>query len=325
MTTTDAFRLEPDFDRDGYGRPMIIPREGGQPVAYTRCTTFVSALEDTAKLADWKQRMVAIGLSRRNDLLLQAASLDVDDRKGLDRVCGAALDAAAASAAATTGTALHKMTENLDRGESIAHLPPNARADLDAYAAATKSLTALRIETHLVLDEFKIAGTADRVVEFEGRRYIADVKTGRIDYGQLKIAMQLAVYAHSDLYDVKSGNRMPLDVDHQRAIVIHLPAGKGTCELVWADIATAWEALPLAKQVREWRSKGRRLMTPLAASQDDPLPIDTRQPDPALVKLRDEIASAQSVEQLGALWREHRARWDDELTQLAAARKALLA
>lgn len=318
------FPVTPDFDRDGYGRPMIIPPGGGSPVAYTRCTTFVSAIEDTSKLADWKQRMVAIGLARRNDLLLQAASTDVDDRKTLDELCTSAREAAAASAAATTGTALHKMSELVDRGADISHLPADARRDLDAYAKATDPLTCLRIEQHLVLDDWKIAGTADRLVEYQGRRYIADIKTGRVDYGQLKIAMQLAVYAHGEQYDVKTGARSAMgDVDHERGIVIHLPAGTGTCELMWVDIAKGWETLPLAKQVRESRRGGRKLLTSLSSQLDEPLPLP-RADDPQLVQLRNEIASATNVKQLTDIWAAHQGVWSDELTQLAATRKRLI-
>lgn len=322
--TADLFPVDVDFERDGYGRPLIVPEHGGKPVAYTRCTTFVSALEDTAKLADWKQRMVALGLSRRNDLLLRAASLDVDDRKGLDELCTTAREAAAASAAATTGTALHKLTELVDQGADTSHLPPDAKRDLEAYARATQPLTALRIEQHLVLDDWKIAGTADRIVEYQGRRYIADIKTGRVDYGQLKIAMQLAVYAHGDLYDVKSGRRSPMgEIDQQRGIVIHLPAGSGTCELMWADIGQGWEALPLAKQVREWRTRGRKMLASLTAQLDDPLPLP-KADDPQLVALRNDVASATSVKQLTDLWGANQQLWTDELTELAKARRQLL-
>jgi hypothetical protein len=283
--------------------------------------------------------MVAIGLSRRNDLLLRAASLRPDDRDKLNELCQQALDAAAASAAATTGTALHAMTETLDRGESIEHMPPDAKRDLAAYEKATRSLTVLDIERHLVLDELMIGGTCDRVVEFEGRRYIADIKTGQVDFGQLKIAMQLAVYAHSEKYDVRTKQRSRLDVDRQRGIVIHLPAGKGTCRLLWTDIGTAWEAVPLAKQVREWRTRGRKLLEPMSESVDEPLPIDqsassqasdvhtsTMTPDKfvQMSALRNAIASAASVDELTQLWRANARQWDSELTELASARKRLL-
>jgi hypothetical protein len=45
-----------DIARDHYGRPLITPLGGGKPVGYTRTTTYVSALEDTYNLEQWKCR-----------------------------------------------------------------------------------------------------------------------------------------------------------------------------------------------------------------------------------------------------------------------------
>ena len=119
----------------------------------------------------------------------------------------------------------------------------------------------LHVEQFTVLDELKIGGTPDRVVEYDGQRYIADVKTGSIEYGAGAIAMQLAVYAHSRLYNLRTGERTPLDVHQDRAVVIHLPAGTGTCTLHWVDITAGWEAVQHATWVRAWRAR-RNLIAP---------------------------------------------------------------
>lgn len=338
---TTVFGVQPEIDRDYLSRPLVIPPDGGKPKAYTRCTTYVDCLDDKFKLGEWQQRMVAIGLSQRNDLLLAVASLAPDlmrpsdevspeTKKRATAIVDKAREAAAASAAATTGTALHALTERLDRGQSLGVIPHTARADLAAYEAATKPLTALHVERFMVNDELRIGGTPDRIVDFEGRTYIADVKTGSVDYAALKIAMQLAVYAHSRLYDIPSGRRSDVpQLDQQRAIVIHLPAGKGECSLRWVDIAAGWEAVAVATQVREWRRR-RDLMSVL--SSDVPLPYDEPPPPSAAsiaaadahADLANAVASAATVDDLGALWRAHQSAWTDELTQLAAARKALL-
>src|SRR5690606_4914595 len=124
----------------------------------------------------------------------------------------------------------------------------------------------------------------------------------------LKIAMQLAVYARSVLYGPATRERTPLEVDQDRAIVIHLPAGQGRCELHWVDIAAGWEAVQVAAQVRQWRRR-RDLFTPLADMS---------------AEIAAEIAAADSVNALLAVWSRHRAAWTDDLTALAAARKAEL-
>jgi hypothetical protein len=252
--TAELASVAPQVPRDRWQRPLVIPRGGGTPVAYTRCTTYVGVLEDTYNLARWQQRMVALGLASRPDLLL-AVSAHSDDKAQLNQICVDAQEAAAAHAAATTGTALHALTERLDRGLPVGVIPEAYQADLAAYEKATVELTPVEIETFTVLDTLQIGGTPDRVVEFRGDRYIADVKTGSIEYGMGKIAMQLAVYSRSSLYNPTNGQRAGLRVNQNNAIVIHLPAGEGRCELHWVNIAAGWEAVKLATSVRAWRAR----------------------------------------------------------------------
>lgn len=305
----------PQVNRDGWGRPLIIPVDGGKPTAYTRCTTFVDCLDDKANLSKWMQRKVAQGLSMRPDLLMAISAIDDPDGAGkgaYNKVCEQAMEAAKSKAAATTGTALHKFTERLDLGQEVGFVPVEHQADLKAYQAATAGLEIVAVETFIVLDEHKVAGTFDRLVRHNGVLKIADVKTGSISWGMGKIAMQLAVYAHGLIYDPADGSRTSLgDVDLTEGIVIHLPAGQGTCDLVPVDIAKGWAAIPLAKSVRDWRSTRWPLapMTPTTATPD----------------LAGRIASATTVAELLQLWEANQSTWTDELTQIAGVRKALLA
>lgn len=311
VTTLDT------IPRDGWGRPKVIPPRGGKPVAYTRCTTYVSCLEDTYNLGKWMQRMTAKGLSMRPDLLLAVSATPLEDKSKLDKIVDDAREAAAASAAATIGSAVHSLTERIDRDEPVGVVPDAYQADLDAYAKATEPLTSLMIEQFCVLDSLKIGGTPDRVVELDGRRYIADIKTGSVDYGMGKIAMQLAVYSRSAAYDHRTGKRSPLTgVDQDRAIVIHLPAGTGECRLLWTDIAAGWEAVKLCTQVREWRAR-KDLSAPVDLA--DTAPVRDR-----AAELEDRIAQAATVRDLEALWAAHQGLWNRSHTELAAARKALL-
>lgn len=318
----------PDIDRDRYGRPLITPPDGGKPTAYTRCTTFVDCLEDKFNLQKWQQRMVATGLANRADLLL-AVSAAGDDKRKLDAICSDAREAAGASGAATTGTALHALTELIDRGQPLPALPETAKADLEAYAAATAHLTATHIEQFTVVDELKVGGTADRIVQVDGVSYIADIKTGSIEWGLGKIAMQLAVYAHGTGYS-PSGERFSLGpIDQNVGIIIHLPAGQAKCELVPVDLAAGWEGVQLATQVRGWRSrKDFRLERPDLVAAPDAEAAAPAEPalvlDPATTALENAIATATSRKKLEALWEEHAAIWTNDLTELASARARLL-
>ncbi len=75
----------------------------------------------------------------------------------------------------------------------------------------------------------------------------------------------MAMYAHGALYDFATGTRHPLDmIDKTIALMVHLPAGTGTCTIYQIDIAAGWEAALLAAKVRDWRKA--KPATPWAAS-----------------------------------------------------------
>lgn len=253
MTTLTTVKAE--VERDRWGRPMIVPPGGGKKKAYQRVTTFVSLLEDTFNLSRWQQRMVALGLADRPDLQL-AVTAHREDKDKLNELCQDAIEAAKGRAGATIGTAVHALTELVDRGQELPIMPAEARADLDAYAKVTAPLEMVAIEQFGVLDDLEVAGTWDRIVAYKGRTYIADLKTqSTLDWGTNKIAMQLAVYAHCDAYDITTGQRTPTDVDLNWGIVIHLPAGQGECSLHRVDLAAGWDGVQLAAGVRQWRAR----------------------------------------------------------------------
>lgn len=353
----------PGIDRDRWGRPLVTPPGGGKPVGYTRATTFAGTLEDTYNLGKWQQRMTAIGLSQRPDLMLAVAAHNEDKTK-MDEVCESALEAAKASSAATIGTALHALCERMDRDLDLGVVPTAYIADLAAYKEATADLVPLQIESFTVVDDLQVGGTPDRVVVLpDGRVVIADIKTGSIEWGIGKIALQLALYAHGELYDIATGERSDLGpVDPDIAVIIHLPAGQGYCELVEVDIAAGWAATPLVKQVRDWRKRKnltRKMATvvpkpltlvpsPNLGGHDgtqrhvggdraeveanepgmDPIRVAENirtEPIPPVDSLANMIASAASNAELLRLWEEHQHLWKPRYTELAVARKALLA
>jgi predicted RecB family endonuclease len=321
MTTDDPYG-PPDIPRDRWGRPWIVPPGGGKPVTYTRATTYVGVLEDTFNLSRWQQRMVALGLAQRPDLVLAAAAHH-DDKEKLNEICQSAMDAAAAGAAAGVGTALHKLTERLDLGQEIGVVPEAYRADIDAYAKATAGFEVVAVEKFVVQDHLKVGGTPDLVVSYGGELFIADKKTGSIEWGAGKIAMQLAMYARSVFYDHVTKTRTPLGaVNLDRAIVVHLPAGQGRCELKWVDIAAGWEAVALATQVRAWRARRRLIydfdpVKVLAGSFDVEVIGD-------VVDLAASIKFCSDVTALESLYRSYRDIWTDDHTRAAKARKTAL-
>ncbi|ADG98793.1 conserved hypothetical protein [Segniliparus rotundus DSM 44985] len=252
-----------EVSRDRWGRPLIAPPGGGKPVPYQRTTRFVAALSDTYSLSQWQRRQVATGLAARPDLLLAASTADPTDKAGLDRICEQAAEAAGAKRAATVGAALHRLTERVDLGQDTGPVPEAHRADIAAFQRETSGLQVAAVEQFRVNDELKVAGTADRIVRWRGKLHIADVKTGSVEHDVGRIAMQLAMYAHSVPYDPAVGERRPdpEPVDLGSALIVHLPAGEGHCELIWVNIREGWEACQLAAKVWAWRKHKLRDLT----------------------------------------------------------------
>lgn len=252
--------MRQEIERDRYGRPLVVPPKGGKAVAYTRATTIANSLDDPAALTAWKMRMAVIGMTIRPDLML-AVSASQENKMEVNKLVEDAMEVAGANRAANIGTALHTFAEKVDLGQDIGPIPGEWAGDIRAYEQATKQLNKIFIEQFCVLDKFKIAGTPDRIVEFEGERYVADIKTGRIDHPN-NIAIQLAIYAHGLPYNIATANRGSWgNVNKEKAIIIHLPAGTGQCKLVWIDIAEGWKGVQFAMKVREWRDK-KGLVTP---------------------------------------------------------------
>lgn len=311
----------PTIPRDRWNRPLVTPALGGKPVPYTRCTTFVDCLEDKYNLQQWQLRQCAIGLADRADLLM-AVSAHRDDKQALNGITDKAMEAAASSARATTGTAVHALCERVDRGQPLGIVPVAARRDVEAYQAATSFLTHIHIEQFTVHDELKIGGTPDRVVRWGSEYYIADLKTGStITWGALKIAMQLAVYAHSVPY-IPPGVRKEYDgyVNLDKAIVIHLPAGEAKPQLYFVDIKSGWDAVQVAAKVRQWRARKDWYETIYVPELPPPAAV-------AAVPGVDELINAAStVDQLRHVWAKAIAAgtWTEANLARAVERKAEL-
>jgi hypothetical protein len=147
-------------------------------MSFRRVSTLIKEVEtDNHHLEKWKLRQVAEGMSVRDDLVLALKAMGrppaegwTKEQKGdIDKVVETAQQAAKTTDGATTGTAMHTLTERVDRGEPIdsvaAGLPPAAAQSLRAYAHLRElnGWRTVEIERTVVCDEFEVAGTFDRI------------------------------------------------------------------------------------------------------------------------------------------------------------------
>lgn len=252
-----------DFQRDRWGRPLVVPVDGGKPVAYARFSVHGQCLEDRFGLEKWKLRTAGIGLVKRADLFAQVAACPADDNKRLDDLLQSALEAGGSSIGAGLGTALHEFTQRWDQGQlDIADVPEPWNHDVLAYQAALEKhaleVVPELIEVSLVHDELHLAGTSDRFYRRpDGRLICADLKTGKsIGQNPLAYIVQLAAYATAMRYDIETGARQPIgDVDTTVGLLVHLPSGKATCDVYEVDLTLGLEAARLASNVRAWQKR----------------------------------------------------------------------
>lgn len=203
---------------------------------------------------------------------IDAAMKEIKDE--LNRRAQIAKAKAGAEDKADKGTHLHGLSELTDQKIDLPHgISFGDVIDMDAYRRATKDFSIVHMEKMVVHDEYNIGGTPDRVSRWIGEAelvapdgspigpddlLITDLKTGTVEYGGLKMAMQLSIYANSELYDFMTGVREPLvNIRRDWGVIMHLPAGKGECTLYWADLTLGWEAVQVARQVRSLRSRSR--------------------------------------------------------------------
>lgn len=252
---------------------------------YRRTTTFIDVLQDEYLLKQWGNRNVAYGMSQRPDLVLQASSCGPDEygefsdesKRELNLVAAEAQRHAGDKVKATIGTSLHRLTHQMDRGETLGVVPERWVGDLKAYDAEIKrlgiewvSIESFRVGDWWVkhIDQcnhkpiryggdcrcFGVAGTVDRIGWYKGRLRIFDIKTGS-DFNKLGHAMQFAGYARMTPYDIATDTRIsdPGEVDLDVAHIIKLPEGKGVCTIEPYDIQIGWRAFELAKKVWEAR------------------------------------------------------------------------
>jgi hypothetical protein len=312
----DVGTVVDDFRRDQWDRPLIMQADGTR-TGYTRSSTAAKTIEDTYNLERWARRNVAYGMTYDGSLVARLLAIgsnpagwDKAEKDAVNKICEDAEKVAQAYKGADIGTALHHLTHRLDRGEDVEAGPYTA--DLDSYrrtmAGHSLQIAQEYIECRIVNDLLRMAGSADRIVQVDGVYRIADIKTGAsVDFGALGWSAQLAAYAGGQLYDVTTEQRIATPpIDQTTGYIIHLPAGKGRCDIYEIDLVAGHRAAELANQIRQIRREAKQWLVPKSTwvvperpkgdrDQEEPAPDTEAMSVPPRVRIPPTQVAAPSV------------------------------
>lgn len=271
-------RFRAEF-RDRYKRYSNLTHpDTGKPMPFTRASTIAKTLSSTFNLEQWAIRMTMLGMSMRPDIVDLVGTLDPDeDKREFKKQAQICQEVAKSGLGANMGTTLHRLTEHDDQGHDLGKYTKNDRllADVRAYR---ETLGQYRIEVNptyceriICVPELKCAGTLDKIGDVASVSRILDLKSQKsMDFGQLDIAIQLAIYANGyamvdDEASIREGKCVWTDmptVDRDVAHVLWMRPFSAECQVFDVDIAEGWRRAKQAVNVRQARNL--TLVTPSA-------------------------------------------------------------
>jgi hypothetical protein len=245
----------------------LLPDADGKTTGWTRVTTFADSLANPYALSLWQQRMVALGIGRRPDLLALASTIaGPEDKEPLADIVRQAHEAAGTHADANTGTALHDARKHhLKTGE----INPLFAQELMAYERALRE-HGIRsnpewTEKVCIVPEYHVAGRLDEIgLCADGKYRIVDTKTGKLEpYNHLKFTIQVAMYAHaSAMWDEAAKRYVPMPpIERDYALIVHVRPGSDKAEVHRVNIGMGWVLARLCQEARDAR-KMDGLITP---------------------------------------------------------------
>ncbi len=332
-----------------------LPDLSAELELYERPSSYAGCLEDTYHLNRWGNRQVLKGAHLDPSIMLAVAGALVDEesdssKSTLNELADRAKVVAKSGARSGVGTSLHSFCEAVDRGRDISTLKP-PREFLPVLTNYARHMDSLRsawgfeivdFEVFVICDDLKAAGSLDRVWYFpnpveivvpsrlkKGDAWIIqipgnvavidDTKTGdNLDFGQIKFAGQLAIYANSDRYDPTAGVRSPLGllpdgrvvpVYQDVGFITHLDsAGRTPAATHPVDLVEGLAACYQALKVRELRSACKDWVgqaVPITAASKvataAPAPAPPAPPAPPQMSAETNNALAQAITQATSL------------------------
>lgn len=266
LITAGRYRLP---NRDG------THHEGG----WMRVSNLVSAYADQYALRQWEQRQMMLALRMDHALyteLLEATADQVADPQWDEAFLEKCKRVAGGSAGADHGTQRHSEVEGLHRGDDVRLYPSEVRRMLAMYQStlARHGLTPLQgmQERRVLVESLGCVGTLDNIVAESApnattENLVADLKTQRKFWDYLSIRAQLAGYAHGDaMWDPVAGRWVDMPpVRQDVALVLWMPRGQTTVDVLEVDIVAGWETAKRAYEVvldRQGAKKGGAWLRP---------------------------------------------------------------
>ena len=262
--------------RRANGAPQIVDRDGKNQ-RFSRPSSYGDILDDDSALTSWKIDRACIGTASDRALQARWVAVDPDDpesRKAKAKLREDSISAGRGAEAADIGTALHAMTVRWEQDPKFSPPQPYLQS-LEAYeeAMGRLGLRSMRFEYHVVNEQYRCAGTCDRLYEATialrtpdgellppGTLITADIKTGgKLEFSMPAYAVQTCLYTEGQWYDVETDTFLDTPtVNQDWAIIVHMPANEpGLCEMLWVDLEVGRWGCYLVDQVKRWRKMWR--------------------------------------------------------------------
>ena len=264
-------RPKKDYRRAN-GAPMVSdPERPDKTLRYSRPSGFGKELDDESALVTWKINTAIKGVAHHPALRAKIVAAG-DDKSALKDLREEAINLGKGNEAADIGTALHAMSQRYDDPDDDWQAPEPYAARLAQYrdVITIAGLEPEYVEVHMVNDPMRCAGTADRVYRTQrplvvpdgtiieaGSLIMGDLKTGKsLEYSIPGYAVQLALYADGEFYDIEHDKRIATPfIDPRWGLLVHLPAEGKTCTLWWTDLEIGRTGARLVRDVRAWRRR----------------------------------------------------------------------
>lgn len=327
----DDAEIPAGVDRDRYGRPLIVTREG-EIKPYTRASTMVNYIKSTHGLTTWQKRLIVRGMGQREDLAAMASALpaysgnqeyDAQIKEQLDEIMEEALITAKAYEGAHWGTAIHAFTNPM---HSSGPVPERMRKDVASYEQVREATGMVRYASELfvVNHDLQVAGTLDSLeaIPALNAALVSDTKTGKQDLHST--AIQEAVYANSEVYDVQARattetlrdftmRALGADIfNPTMGLYTHIPKGEGVTTLHPLNLVKGLEMAHICAQVRDYQRDK-------SFAKEDAVDYLVQQRN---VEVIEAINQAKTIEELKAVFKANEWRWNERLDKVGGTRMA---